>query len=82
MLVRRADRESYSSVSDSTLLLLLGLAFAAVRYGGGSGWWIFVAVVLSLLSLGAGAWLSDWRWRPFREAQEQARRARTDKDGT
>jgi len=53
--------------------------YAAIHYGGGSGWAFFLAFVLSLVLLVVGVWLMEWFWRPFRAVQNEARRARAEK---
>jgi hypothetical protein len=40
----------------------------------GSGWFVLLAIVLSLVAIGIGARLMQWLWRPFCEAQKEARR--------
>lgn len=50
--------------------------FGAVRYGGGSGWAIFFACLLSIVLLGLGSALSDWFWKPYRKAQAEIDKSR------
>jgi len=57
-------------------LLFWVLLYGAIHYGGGSGWAFLLAVLLSFVLLGAGVWSMEWFWRPFRQAQEEARQAK------
>jgi hypothetical protein len=57
-------------------LLFWVLLFGAIRYGAGSGWAIFSAGLLSIVLLGLGFALSEWFWKPYREAQAEIDKSR------
>jgi hypothetical protein len=59
--------------------LPLPVCCSSLSYGSlptivGSGWFVLLAIVLSLVAIGIGARLMQWLWRPFGEAQKEARR--------
>jgi hypothetical protein len=56
-------------------LAFLPLLDLAVRFG--KGWAFLVAGVANLVVMGAGIWLGEWLWKPFRDAQAQQRRPRS-----
>ena len=68
----------WAVVAVPNTLFWLFMAWAMVNYRP-SGWLVFLATLLSLVVLGLGFWLMERLWRPFREAQREARRARTEK---
>ncbi len=50
----------------------------ALRYGNGSAWVFALGLTVYLGVQMAGIWSMERLWRPFREAQEEARRAKRD----
>lgn len=44
-----------------------------------SGWLLLLTAILSFASMCASAWLSDWLWKPYRQAQQEARQTRVEK---
>ena len=43
-----------------------------------SGWLVALAIVAMIVVFGIGIWGMEWLWRPFRQAQRQLRRTRTE----
>jgi hypothetical protein len=56
-------------------LFFLPYVFVMTRYGG-SGWLVLLYIILYLVLFGVGVWAMEPLWRPYSEAQREARRAR------
>jgi hypothetical protein len=57
-------------------LAFLPLLLVAIRYGKGSAWAVFWALVATFAVMGAGIWLGEWFWKPLRDAQARRRAPR------
>jgi hypothetical protein len=53
-------------------LFFLPYVFVMTRYGG-SGWLVLLYIVLYLVLFGVGVWAMERLWRPYSEAQREAR---------